>query len=121
MVKQSASQRTVKLTFNHDLTGPVSVVGTFNDWQVDATPMRRSHDGCWEVALELPAGEYEFRYFADGQWFTDYAADGVVPNGLGEFNSLLRVPDRRGATKSGKAGRTSRTKKSAKSAAKATS
>jgi len=35
---------------------------------------------------------YEFRYFADGRWFTDYAAFGLTRNPFREMNSVLRIP-----------------------------
>lgn len=96
MVTQGKAKRTITLTFNHETEGPVFVAGSFNNWDVGATPMKRRRNGCWEARLKLPPGEYEFRYFANGQWFTDYAADGVMPNGLGDFNSLLKVADKIG-------------------------
>lgn len=92
MVSQGKTTRTVKLTFKHDTHGPVFVVGTFNGWNTDASPMKKGRNGAWQATLRLLDGEHEFRYFAGGHWFTDYAADGVVPNGFGGFNSLLTVP-----------------------------
>ena len=91
MVNQSNTKKTVALSFQHDTAGPVYVAGSFNDWDTTAAPMKKSRAGAWEAKLKLPPGEYQFRYFANGQWFTDYAADGVVPNGFGGFNSVLRV------------------------------
>jgi 1,4-alpha-glucan branching enzyme len=71
----------------------VFVAGDFNDWRTDQLRMVRLPDGHWSVKLLLPAGEYKFRYVADGFWYTDYAAFGVEPDHFG-FNSLLRVPAR---------------------------
>jgi len=42
--------------------------------------------------LRLPPGTYEFRYVAEGRWYTDYAAFGVAPNAFGGFNGVVRVP-----------------------------
>ena len=94
MVSQNKAKRQVTLTFSHDVDGPVFIAGSFNDWDASATEMKRGRDGKWTRRLTLPPGEYQFRYVADGKWFTDYAADGVVPNGMGEFNSLLVVPEK---------------------------
>ena len=93
MVNRGNASKPVVLSFTHDTSGPVYVAGTFNNWSVAKTPMKKGRNGCWEAKLKLLPGEYQFRYFANGQWFTDYAADGVVPNGLGGFNSVLRVSD----------------------------
>ena len=70
----------------------VYLAGDFNNWSHNATPMRRIGKDAWQVSLRLPPGEYRFRYVTDDcRWFTDYRASGVVPNGLGEWNSVLRV------------------------------
>jgi hypothetical protein len=78
--------------FRHGTSGPVFLVGDFCHWQADHLPMRRISDHEWMLMLRLPPGLYEFRYYADEQWFTDYAAFGVNQNSFREFNSVLRVP-----------------------------
>jgi len=83
----------MKLTFNHKANSPVFVAGSFNNWSTSNTPMKEVRPGTWEATLKLPPGEYQFRYFSNGQWFTDYAAGGIVPNGCGGFNSVLTVPE----------------------------
>jgi len=98
MVSRGKTVKSVKLEFTHDTAGPVFVAGTFNEWDVTATPMKKGRNGSWSATLKLPPGEYEFRYFADGQWFTDFAADGLVPNGFGDLNSLLTVSASRPAS-----------------------
>ena len=78
--------------FRHAATGPVFLVGDFCRWQKDHLPMRRVCEHEWMLMLRLPPGQYEFRYYADGRWFTDYAAFGINCNNFREFNSVLRVP-----------------------------
>ncbi len=70
----------------------VFVAGDFNDWRTDQLRMIRSDDGYWVLKVRLPAGDYRFRYIADGAWYTDYAAFGVAPGRFG-MDSLLLVPD----------------------------
>ncbi len=72
----------------------VLLAGDFNDWDAVRTPMTSVGNGYWSAKLDLPAGEYRFRYCADGEWFTDYAAFGVEPGEYG-LDSLVRVPQRR--------------------------
>lgn len=70
----------------------VHLAGDFNDWQHNL-PMERSNDGYWSACIDLPAGEFKFKYCADGEWFTDYAAFGVEPGQFG-MDSIVRVPHR---------------------------
>ena len=72
----------------------VSIAGDFNDWKTDEAKMKPLGDGHWGCRLSLPAGEYRFRYCADGEWFADYAACGLEPGGFG-MDSLLVVTPRR--------------------------
>jgi hypothetical protein len=55
--------------------------------------MSRSRDGNWTAKVKLPAGSYRFRYRADGQWFTDYAAFGIEQGLLGIDSIVWVVPD----------------------------
>ena len=66
----------------------VFVAGTFTNWQAASVPMKPMGDGWWRARLSLPDGIHQFRYVADGQWFTDYAAQGVEHSKWG-LNSLL--------------------------------
>ena len=55
----------------HD--GPVSVVGTFNDWTPGVHKLVRRSNGTRSVSVEIPAGEeVRFRYLGSGGvWFDD--------------------------------------------------
>lgn len=78
--------------FRSAARGQVYLVGDFCHWQTDHLPMRQTSPHEWTLMLRLPPGVYEFRYFSDACWFSDYAAFGVAPNAFREFNSILRVP-----------------------------
>jgi 1,4-alpha-glucan branching enzyme len=70
-----------------------SVVGDFNAWDVDATPMKRKRDGTFSAAINLEAGkEYRFRYWLDGsRWENDWHADAYLPNQFGTEDSVVRT------------------------------
>jgi hypothetical protein len=70
----------------------VFLAGTFNGWSTDATPMRRVDRG-FEVMLLLPAGEYQYKFVADGNWITDEKAERFHPDGYGGRNSVIVVDD----------------------------
>ena len=73
------------------------IVGDF-DGTADVEPcggvvaMSGGSDGWWRATLALAAGEYRFRYVADGVWYADYASNGIETSKLG-LNSILVVPD----------------------------
>lgn len=68
----------------------VFLVGDFNSWRDGQNRMTRMADGHWVAQLRLPPGDFNFRYRADGAWFTDYAAFGVEANEYG-LNSVVRI------------------------------
>ena len=53
--------------------------------------MVRTADGYWHTQLELPTGEFKFRYLADGQWYVDYAGFGLEYGTYGP-DSIVRIP-----------------------------
>ena len=72
----------------------VSVVGDFNGWNPEATPMTRLKSGTWKATVDLAVERtYAFRYLIDGcVWENDGEADGYAPSGVShEENSLVRV------------------------------
>ena len=71
----------------------VSLVGDFNNWNKDGTPMKRLKNGDFTATLTLePNKEYHFRYFVDGQrWENDWNADKYVPNSHGSDDSVVVI------------------------------
>ena len=69
------------------------LAGEFNDWSLEASPMKRLKDGSFSITLSLPAGSsYQFRYVLDGNvWINDLAADSYAPNEYFEDNSVVVV------------------------------
>ena len=70
------------------LDGPVSAVGTFNDWEPGAHRLIKRSNGTRSVTVAVPAGqEIRFRYLgAGGHWFDDPEAHEITAEG-----SLVRV------------------------------
>jgi len=71
----------------------VSIVGDFNKWDRDASPMKRLKNGDFLITLDLKSRqEYRFRYLINGnQWENDWNADRYVPNDFGEDDSVVIV------------------------------
>lgn len=63
----------------------VRLVGDFNDWDPDGTPMEMvSTDGLWSVTLTLPPGTYRYQFLVDD---TLRVLDPTVPALSSEFGS----------------------------------
>ncbi|GAB1421398.1 hypothetical protein MASR2M15_15610 [Anaerolineales bacterium] len=71
----------------------VTLVGDFNGWDEDATPMEPLKDGRFKVQLDLEAGrEYQFRYLVNNyEWHNDWEADKYVPNPFSGDNSVVNT------------------------------
>jgi 1,4-alpha-glucan branching enzyme len=68
-----------------------TVVGDFNNWDKDATPMEQLKDGTWKAEIKLEAGrEYQYRYFVNGsEWHNDWNADKYIAHPYGGENSVV--------------------------------
>ena len=72
----------------------IYLVGDFNAWDTQATPMTPLKNGEFTTLLELDTGqsEYQFRYLYDGNhWENDWDADGYATNGVDGENSIVRI------------------------------
>jgi 1,4-alpha-glucan branching enzyme len=96
VIKQSPvkGKDQVKVSFilpSYAVTGKVSVVGDFNDWDPSAHPLRARSNGTRSVAVTLPAQRrFAFRYLDQaGRWYDDDAAHDYEENGVGGVNSVV--------------------------------
>ena len=85
-----------KVTFkvdNKTVTGAekVQIVGEFNNWDTNSTPMKHLKSGEFSETIELNAGqEYQFKYLVnDSEWTIEPEADKVVSNSFNTTNSVL--------------------------------
>lgn len=69
----------------------VHVAGAFNDWNLQAHPLKKDKSGKWKAELSLPRGRYEYRYLVDGVWENDQRPVECVPNAFGSWNSVITV------------------------------
>lgn len=83
----------VEFSFFRRDVSDVRVVGDFGASQEHGVAMTGSADGWWRANVALGAGEYRFRYIADGTWYADYASNGIEISKAG-LNSVLVVPGR---------------------------
>lgn len=71
----------------------VSVVGSFNEWNAKATPLKKLKNGTFKGTVDLDQdNSYEFKYLVDGAFVNDDAADAYVWNDFASAdNSVVNV------------------------------
>jgi len=71
----------------------VAVVGDFNDWQAEATPLHRvGNGGLWTVEMTLPPGNHRYAFIVDGHvWMPDPNAPLTTDDDFGKPNSVVVV------------------------------
>jgi Glycogen recognition site of AMP-activated protein kinase len=76
----------------------VTLVGDFNDWNAEATPLvpatASATDGArlWSVVVPLAPGRHQYAFIVDGtRWVTDPSSPAAVDPDFGKPNSTLTV------------------------------
>jgi 1,4-alpha-glucan branching enzyme len=69
----------------------VALIGDFNDWDPNTTPMAKQPDGRWMVALELSHGYHHYLFWVDGKSMLDPNAAGEARNTRNEPVSLRAI------------------------------
>ena len=69
----------------------VTIVGDFNDWHPEATPMKKHVDGSWQLQLPLNHGHHHYQFLIDGKPTLDPRAQGIARNEKNEKVSLIAV------------------------------
>lgn len=69
----------------------VALVGDFNGWDDNATPMvRREREGTWSASVPLEPGRHEYAFVVDGtRWLVDPLAPQVADAGFGPTNTVV--------------------------------
>lgn len=86
---------TVTFSLSQEYVGDsknVFVVGSFNDWNYEADPMKfNKTKRVFSLAKKLEVGkEYQFRYLLDGGiWINDEAADKYEPTTFGDADNCV--------------------------------
>ena len=78
---------------NADLSAyPVTVAGSFNQWDPAAAPLAPSGAaGVWTATVAVPVGQHQYAFLVDGRrWVSDPGAP-TVDDGFGRRNSVVSV------------------------------
>jgi len=71
----------------------VAVVGSFNEWSIEANPLKKLKSGTFKGTVDLETGNsYEFRYLIDGEYKNEIEADSLAWNDYaGAENCVLSI------------------------------
>jgi 1,4-alpha-glucan branching enzyme len=86
-----ASQSRVVFALRKAQARSVAVAGSFNEWHQTSHPMVFDGKDTWHFELELPSGNYEYRFIVDGDWCDDPEATLRVANPFGGENAVRVV------------------------------
>jgi len=94
MAKTSNKKQMVKKT-EFSLLAPsaqsVFLAGDFNQWDLSSHPLKRDKNGMWKISLNLDPGQYEYRFFVDGEWQNDPGCPTCVENPFRTLNCVRIV------------------------------
>ena len=77
----------------------VSIVGDFNEWRPDKTPLAAPRPGVWSVSLPLSPGRHEYAFIVDGKrWVVDPSSIPSSDEFGTESSVLLVAPAKIGAS-----------------------
>ena len=68
----------------------VFLFGSFNSWNRSDLQMKESN-GEYEITIPLEPGRYQYKFFADGTELVDPENPDKIPNGMGDYNSVLTI------------------------------
>ena len=89
------SKPVCKVTFTvpAEEANKVTVVGSFNEWNEKATPLKKLKNGSFKGTVDLESGKsYEFKYLIDGAYTNEQEADALAWNDFaGAENSVLNL------------------------------
>ena len=77
----------VRFVYSDPVAEEVYLVGDFNGWSPNATPLDLDAEATWVALVFLDPGTYEYKFLVDGEWKVDAENLEVSNNG----NSVVRV------------------------------
>jgi 1,4-alpha-glucan branching enzyme len=88
---EKVTARKVQFDFIAREAKAVHLLGNFNNWDSQATPLKMNKKGIWGTSVQLKAGRYEYRFLVDDNWENDASCFGCVPNDFGSMNCVRIV------------------------------
>ncbi len=87
----SCGDNEVEFEFEDADAKKVSIVGNFNDWNKDASPMKLEN-GIWKCTLKRKPGKHEYQFVVnDTDWIVDPKSGTSVKNKFEGMNSVIEI------------------------------
>jgi hypothetical protein len=86
------SLKRVRFAVNLASGDQVALIGDFNDWNPEATPLRRERGG-WSATLPLAPGRYRYAYVVDGRRLLADPFGPLADDEFGAPTSVITVPN----------------------------
>jgi len=90
MAKKSSKKR-VAFKLKAADAREVFLVGSFDDWDEGARPLKKDAKGVWRTRVSLEPGVHEYRFIVDGEWVDDPECEEHCENAYGSCNCVVRV------------------------------
>ena len=89
-----AAEQMTEFVFNAPSASRVHIVGDFNDWDSEASPLQGMGQGVWTITIPLAPGRYQYTFVVDGTvWVADPVAPRTLEDDFGRPNSIITVGD----------------------------
>ena len=85
--KTTEKLRKTEFSLSAPQTQSVSIAGGFNQWNPSSHPLKMDDKGIWRISLALNPGQYEYRFFVNGEWENGPNCSSFFQNPFGTSNS----------------------------------
>jgi 1,4-alpha-glucan branching enzyme len=87
----SSKLQSAEFKVNAPKAKKVSLVGSFNGWDINSIPAKKDLKGNWTVKINLKPGRYEYKFCVDGTWVMDANCTARVQNPFGTQNCVIEL------------------------------
>lgn len=90
--RRAQTKQSVSFEYFDPSARTVTLVGTFNNWDKEARPLKRDAGGLWKVSVKLEPGTYQYKFVVNGErWEEDPLNLHRESNEHGTCNSVRKV------------------------------
>ena len=91
MASKSAASKAIEFSLYAPQAKKVSLAGSFNKWNSKLLSAKKDSKGNWKIAVDLKPGQYEYKFFVDGNWMDDPKNNWRMTNSFGTSNCMIEV------------------------------